>query len=75
MTVAHGIHPALAALELLLYPDSTIVILNKALAFAGMSLIAQPKVPVVLLVWGAAPDRARARDLGLGHRAGLRPRC
>lgn len=48
----HGLHPALAALELLLFPDSTIVILNKALAAAGMSLIAQPKTPVVLLVWG-----------------------
>ena len=52
IAVATGIHPALAALELLLYPQSTIVILNKALALAGMSLIAQPKVPVVLLVWG-----------------------
>jgi hypothetical protein len=28
------------------------VILNKVLATAGMSLIAQPKTPVVLLVWG-----------------------
>jgi hypothetical protein len=52
IAVATGIHPALAALELLLYPESTIVILNKALSLAGMSLIAQPKVPVVLLVWG-----------------------
>jgi hypothetical protein len=52
IAIATGIHPALAALELLLYPESTIVILNKALALAGMSLIAQPKVPVVLLVWG-----------------------
>ncbi len=47
-----GVHPALAALELLLFPDSTTVILNKALAAAGMSMIAQPKTPVVLLVWG-----------------------
>jgi hypothetical protein len=52
IAVATGIHPALAALELLLYPESTVVILNKALARTGMSLIAQPKVPVVLLVWG-----------------------
>ena len=52
IAIATGIHPALAALELLLYPESTIVILNKALSLAGMSLIAQPKVPVVLLVWG-----------------------
>jgi len=52
IAIATGVHPALAALELLLYPESTIVILNKALAAAGMSMIAQPKVPVVLLVWG-----------------------
>ncbi len=52
IAVATGVHPALAALELLLYPQSTIVILNKVLSAAGMSLISQPKVPLVLLVWG-----------------------
>jgi hypothetical protein len=52
VTGLFGVHPALAALELLLFPDSTIVILNKVLAAAGMSMIAQPKTPVVLLVWG-----------------------
>lgn len=52
IALATGVHPALAALELLLYPASTIVILNKVLAAAGMSMISQPKVPVVLLVWG-----------------------
>jgi len=52
IAVATGVHPALAALELLLYPDSTVVLLNKGLAALGMSLIAEPKVPVVLLVWG-----------------------
>ena len=52
VTGLFGVHPALAALELLLFPDSTIVILNKVLSAAGMSMIAQPKTPVVLLVWG-----------------------
>lgn len=52
IAVATGVHPALAALELLLYPQSTVVILNKVLSAAGMSLISQPKVPLVLLVWG-----------------------
>ena len=52
IAVASGVHPALAALELLLYPNSTVVILNKVLAATGMSLISQPKVPLVLLVWG-----------------------
>ena len=35
VTATFGVHPALAALELLLFPDSTIVILNKVLATAG----------------------------------------
>src|SRR5215204_3056518 len=41
---ATGVHPALAALELLLFPDSTAVVLNKVLAAAGMSLITPPRV-------------------------------
>jgi len=52
LAAATGVHPALAALELLLFPDSTAVVLNKVLAAAGMSLITPPSVPVVLLVWG-----------------------
>jgi hypothetical protein len=52
IAAASGVHPALAALELLLYPNSTVVVLNKVLAAAGMSLITPPSVPVVLLVWG-----------------------
>ena len=35
IAVATGVHPALAALELLLYPQSTVVILNKVLAAPG----------------------------------------
>jgi hypothetical protein len=48
-----GLHPTLAALELLLYPPSTQVILNKALALLGSSFVTPPEVPMVLLVWGA----------------------
>jgi hypothetical protein len=52
--MAVGLHPALAALELLLYPASTILLLNKALELFGTFQIAPPQVPLVLFVWGAA---------------------
>ena len=54
VSLAVGLHPALAALELLLYPQSTILLLNKALALFGSFRIAPPQVPLVLFVWGAA---------------------
>jgi hypothetical protein len=54
VTLAVGLHPALAALELLLYPSSTVMLLNKALVAFGSSMIAPPQVPLVLFVWGAA---------------------
>lgn len=52
VTVATGLHPTLAALELLLYPPSTMLILNKVLSLAGSSLISPAKAPLVVLVWG-----------------------
>jgi hypothetical protein len=52
ITVATGLHPTLAALELLLYPPSTEVILSKLLSLAGAALIKPAQVPLVLLVWG-----------------------
>lgn len=48
-----GIAPALAALELLLYPSSTAVIANEALARAGVVEILPVAAPLTLLVWGA----------------------
>jgi hypothetical protein len=53
VTRAVGLHPALAALELLLYPSSTDLILNKALSLLGTSIIAPTQIPLVLFVWGA----------------------
>jgi hypothetical protein len=50
---AVGLHPTLAALELLLYPPSTQLILNKALSLLGSSIISPAQTPMVLLVWGA----------------------
>jgi hypothetical protein len=48
----NGLHPALAALELLLYPPSTQVLLNRGLAQAGSAQICPADLPLTLLVWG-----------------------
>lgn len=48
----NGLHPALAALELLLYPASTQVLLNRGLAQAGSAQICPADLPLTLLVWG-----------------------
>jgi hypothetical protein len=47
-----GLHPALAALELLLYPDSAQFLHNRTLADAGTAQICPADVPLVLFVWG-----------------------
>jgi hypothetical protein len=47
-----GLQPALAALELLLYPPSTMQILGKVLALVGSAFVIPPAVPLVLFVWG-----------------------
>lgn len=47
-----GIHPALAALELLVYPSAAQVITTEALARAGILEIIPPEAPLTLLVWG-----------------------
>lgn len=53
VTMAVGLHPALAALEMLLYPPPVEVVLNKALAAFGSAFVFSPQVPIVLFVWGA----------------------
>lgn len=50
----HGLHPALAALEMLLYPPPTQVHLNRALAQAGTVQYCPPEVPLALFVWGVS---------------------
>jgi hypothetical protein len=47
-----GIHPTLAALEMLLYPKSALVIANEVLAAFGVIEIIPPQAPLTLLVWG-----------------------
>ncbi|HYL44442.1 MAG TPA: hypothetical protein VEU97_13745 [Ktedonobacteraceae bacterium] len=50
-----GIHPKLAVLELLLYPQSQLVITNEALANFGIIEIVPPEAPLTLFSWG--PNR------------------
>lgn len=54
LAAAMGIHPQLAALEMLVYPKSARVIANTALLAAGSLEIIPPTAPMTLLVWGAA---------------------
>jgi hypothetical protein len=52
-TVAeNGLHPQLAALELLIYPTSASLIANDQRASAGTIEVAAVEAPLTLLVWG-----------------------
>lgn len=47
-----GVHPALAALEMLIYPKSALMIANAVLAAAGVIDVIAPEAPLTLFVWG-----------------------
>ncbi|HEY7043076.1 MAG TPA: hypothetical protein VH419_05350 [Nocardioidaceae bacterium] len=47
-----GIAPALASLELMLYPKSALVIANEVLAALGIIEVIAPDAPLAVLVWG-----------------------
>ncbi|ACL24400.1 MULTISPECIES: hypothetical protein [Chloroflexus] len=47
-----GLHPQLAALEVLIYPKSGLVIANTALLNAGTIEILPPQAPFTLFIWG-----------------------
>jgi hypothetical protein len=47
-----GVHPKLAALEMLVYPASSLVIANTALLATGTIEVVPPVGPFVMLVWG-----------------------
>lgn len=47
-----GIYPTLSALEMLLYPKSSLVIANSALSNAGLLEIIPPEAPLTLFIWG-----------------------
>ncbi|HEY0104918.1 MAG TPA: hypothetical protein VGB91_02455 [Rhizomicrobium sp.] len=52
ITVANGLHPVIAALELLLYPSYPVVIANQVLALTGSAFILGEQAPLALLIWG-----------------------
>jgi hypothetical protein len=51
-TTTVGIYPQLAALELLLYPKSALVIANEILLRVGIIEVVPPETPLSVLVWG-----------------------
>ena len=65
-------YPALASLEMLLYPKAALVIANEVLRVSGMIEVIPPEAPLTLFVWGPA-DRAGAADQLRDHRGGVRP--
>ena len=52
LTLAAGVAPTLAAIEMLLYPKSALVIANTILAQLGNLEIIPPEAPLTLFVWG-----------------------
>ena len=54
VTLAVGLHPVLAALELLMYPSFPTVIFNQALAAFGSAAILSEPAPMALFIWGPA---------------------
>jgi hypothetical protein len=51
--VALGIHPQLAALEAIAYPDAATLVLNNVLASVGTIEIIPAEAPLTLFVWSA----------------------
>ena len=47
-----GVHPQLAALEMLLYPKSLQVVINTALTLAGTIEVIPMEAPLTFLIWG-----------------------
>jgi hypothetical protein len=47
-----GVYPQLSALEMLVYPKSTQVIIDTALMLAGTIEIVPPMAPFTILIWG-----------------------
>ena len=47
-----GLYPALAALEMLLYPKSALMVANEVLARFGIIEVIPPEAPLTLLIWG-----------------------
>ena len=52
MATTLGIHPQLAALEMLVYPKSALVITNTVLLATGTIEVIPPMAPFTLFIWG-----------------------
>ena len=52
LALATGIYPTLAALEIMLYPKSAVVIVNTALSLIGTIEVIPAESPMTLFVWG-----------------------
>jgi hypothetical protein len=48
-----GIHPTLAALEMLVYPKALNIIANEVLVRLGIIEVIPPQAPLTIFVWGA----------------------
>jgi hypothetical protein len=58
-TLEHGLQPALTILERIVYPESSRLISNNALAAFGIMEIIPMEGPLVLFVWSKNPGGAR----------------
>ena len=52
LAIATGIYPTLAALEIMLYPKSAVVLINSALSLVGTIEVIPAEAPMTLFVWG-----------------------
>ncbi len=65
-----GIAPQLAALEMMFYPASALVIANQALALAGLIEVVPPEAPLALLVWNTTRVLpVRINDISIAEEA------
>lgn len=69
LTVASGLSPTLAALELMLYPKSAVVVANSALSLVGTIEIIPAEGPMTLFVWGARVLPVRLSSLSITEEA------
>ena len=52
LAIASGLYPTLAALEIMLYPKSAVVIANTVLSLIGTIEVIPAEAPMTLFVWG-----------------------
>jgi hypothetical protein len=69
LTVALGLSPKLAALELMLYPKSAVVVVNSALSLVGTIEIIPAEGPMTLFVWGLRVLPVRLASLSITEEA------